>query len=98
MAQGGSRAEISRRFGVAPERVFAAFASAEQVAGWLSPAPDIALKVLAYDFRVDGSYRFEYRVPDGQVMRVHGAFTQIVRPSRIAFSWIIEPPDEHAGI
>jgi uncharacterized protein YndB with AHSA1/START domain len=31
-------------------------------------------------------------------MHVHGSFLEIVPPRVLVFSWIIEPPDEHAGI
>src|SRR6266850_5875339 len=94
MTPAESRVEISRRFAVPRERIFAAFASAERVARWLTPSPDISLKVLSYDFRERGTYRFEYRAPGGQVMRVHGTFIEVLPPARIVFSWIIEPPDE----
>ena len=93
-----AQAQVTRRFNVPPERVFAAFASADLVACWLSPSADIPLSVLAYDFRVDGTYRFAYRIPGGAVMHVHGAFREIAPPRQIVFSWMIEPPDEHAGI
>jgi len=93
-----ARAEVSRRLRVPPERVFAAFSSATMVARWLSPSPDITLEVLAYDFRVRGAYRFAYRIPGGAVMHVHGDFRKIEPPRQIIFSWVIEPPDEHAGV
>jgi len=98
MTPAETRVEISRVLAVPRERIFAAFASAERVARWLTPSPEISLKVLSYDFRERGTYRFEYHVPDGQVMRVHGMFIELVPPARIVFSWIIEPPDEHAGV
>ncbi len=98
MARPEARAQVTRRMSAPPERIFAAFASADLVARWLSPAPDITLEVLAYDFRIDGRYRFAYRVPTGQIMHVHGSFLEIVPPGQLIFSWIIEPPDEHAGI
>ena len=90
--------EIRRRLAATPERVFAAFAEAELVRRWLSPSPEIAMEVLRYDFREGGSYRFAYGVPGLATMRVNGVFRIIERPSRIVFSWNIEPPDEHAGL
>jgi uncharacterized protein YndB with AHSA1/START domain len=90
--------EVRRRFRGAPERVFAAFAEARWLGRWLSPSPDIALTLLQFDFRVGGEYRFAYHVPGGQIMGVRGAYSSIEPPSKIAFSWVIEPPGEHAGL
>jgi len=89
---------VRRALSVPPERVFAAFADPRLVAGWLRPSPDIKLTVLDFDFRVGGAYRFAYDVPTGERMVVGGVYSEIERPSRIVFSWLIEPPDEHAGI
>jgi uncharacterized protein YndB with AHSA1/START domain len=91
-------AEISRRLAASPETVFRAFADAQLVSQWLSPSPEVTLVVLAFDFRVGGRYRFAYHLPDGQTMFVNGAYQAIEAPSRIVFSWNIEPPDEHAGL
>jgi uncharacterized protein YndB with AHSA1/START domain len=90
--------EVRRRFAVAPEKVFAAFAEARWVGRWLSPSPDIKLTVLQFDFREGGGYRFAYHVPTGRIMTVRGIYRSIEPPSKIVFSWVIEPPDEHAGL
>jgi uncharacterized protein YndB with AHSA1/START domain len=93
-----SDAEVRRRFAASPEKVFAAFATADMVARWLSPSPEIRLTVLQFDFRVGGPYRFAYHVPGPTTVMVGGSYSVIEPPSRIVFSWVIEPPDEHAGI
>jgi uncharacterized protein YndB with AHSA1/START domain len=90
--------EVRRILQASPERVFAAFADAALVARWLRPSPDVTLDVLLFEFREGGSYRFSYDTPGGQRMTVGGVFRVIERPARIIFSWLIEPPDEHAGI
>jgi len=91
-------AVVRRHLGAPPDRVFAAFAEASLIARWLTPAPEVALTVLELDFREGGRYRFAYDVPDGRRMIVGGVYRSIQAPARIVFSWLIEPPDEHAGI
>src|SRR5262245_51386371 len=93
-----SGVEVRRLLNAPPEWVFAAFADKVLVAEWLRPSPDVKLTVLVFDFRPGGVYRFAYDVPSGQRMIVGGIFQTIDAPSRIVFSWLIEPPDEHAGI
>jgi uncharacterized protein YndB with AHSA1/START domain len=90
--------EIRQCFTAAPEQVFAAFADPRLVVLWLSPSPDVKLSLLRFDFREGGAYRFAYHLPDGKTVIVGGSYTLIEPPSKIVFSWIIEPPDEHAGI
>lgn len=91
-------AEVRRHFAATPERVFAAFTKAEVVGLWLTPAPDVKLTVLALDFREGGRYRFAYDTPEGLRMLVGGEYLRIEAPTRLVFSWLIEPPDIHAGI
>jgi uncharacterized protein YndB with AHSA1/START domain len=93
-----SYAEVRRRLAAAPEKVFAMFAKAEMVKLWLMPAPEIELTVLHFDFREGGTYRFAYHVPAANTVIVAGSYRVIKPPSKIVFSWVIEPPDEHAGI
>jgi uncharacterized protein YndB with AHSA1/START domain len=95
---GGSRVEVRRRLAAPAPTVFRAFAEPELVARWLTPSPEVKLTVLAFDFREQGRYRFAYDVPDGRRMIVGGSYRAIEPPARLVFSWLVEPPDEHAGI
>lgn len=89
--------EVRRLLSASPQKVFAAFAESGLVAQWLRPSADVRLTVLEFHFHPGGAYRFAYDW-DGQRMVVGGIFRAIEAPSRIVFSWLIEPPDEHAGI
>ena len=91
-------AEVRRRLAATPDKVFAMFAKAELVRLWLTPSPEITLTVLQFDFREGGSYRFAYYVPSATTVIVSGSYSVIEPLSRLVFTWVIEPPDEHAGI
>jgi uncharacterized protein YndB with AHSA1/START domain len=91
-------AEVRQHLAAPPARVFAAFADASLVSRWLTPSPDVVLRVLQFDFRAGGGYRFAYDVPGGATMFVNGVYRRVDPPSTIVFSWNIEPPDEHAGV
>lgn len=93
-----TQVRLRRHLSATPQRVFAAFAQPHLVSRWLTPSPDISLTLLQFDFREGGAYRFAYGLPDGQTVIVGGSYRTIEPPSRIVFSWIIEPPDEHADI
>jgi uncharacterized protein YndB with AHSA1/START domain len=90
--------DSGRQLNAAPEMVFGTFADPQLVSRWLKPSPDVRLDVLAFDFRPGGAFRFAYHMAGGQIMHVNGVFRAIDTPSRLVFSWNIEPPDEHAGV
>ena len=58
---------------------------------WLRPSPEVTLRVLTFEFRVGGAYRFAYHLPGGQTVIIRGSYRVIAPPSKIVFSWIIEP-------
>jgi len=93
-----ANAEVRRVLRAPPEQVFAAFADPAMVSRWLRPAPDIRVDILEMDFRKGGAWRFAYHVPEGPVVVIGGRYRIIEPPWRLVYSWIIEPPDEHAGL
>jgi uncharacterized protein YndB with AHSA1/START domain len=93
-----AQTEVRRILRAPPERVFNAFADPALVSQWLRPSPDIRLDVLELDFREGGAWRFAYHVPDGPIVTIGGRYRLIEPPSKLIYSWNIEPPDEHAGL
>jgi uncharacterized protein YndB with AHSA1/START domain len=98
MRRDETAAEVRRRLAAPPAKVFDAFADPALVSRWLTPGPDVSLTIVEFEFRVGGAYRFTYHVPGREPMFVNGTYRVIEPPSRIVFSWNIEPPDEHAGV
>jgi uncharacterized protein YndB with AHSA1/START domain len=90
--------EVEHVLAAAPARVFGAFADPRLLSRWLTPSPEVAMRVAALDFREGGAYRFVYTLPDRSEVGIGGVYRTILPPARLVFSWIIDPPDEHAGI
>ena len=92
-------AEVRRRFAATPEKVFAAFAEPQL-------GEPLAIAVTRDQTHL-AAVRLPRRAaatasptspPEAPTVIVGGAYRTIEPPSTIVFSWIIEPPDEHAGI
>ncbi len=90
--------EVERVLAAPPAHVFRAFTDARLLPRWLTPSPEIVMRVDALDVREGGAYRFVYTLPDRTEVGIGGVYRTIQPPKRLVFSWIIDPPDEHAGI
>lgn len=78
--------EITRVFDAAPDRVFDAWMVREQWQSWIGPE-GVDCEVPLLEPHVGGRYKIIMRLTDGRVVPVIGAFTEIDRPTRIAFTW-----------
>ena len=89
---------VRRTFPAARERVFDAFQREESLAQWFSPSDQVEIQILGFNFRPEGRFRFRYLFPDGRQNTINGIYRTISPPSELAFSWIWEAPDPHAGV
>ena len=78
---------LKRHYRALPERVFAAWTTAEQLSRWLSPSDAFATTEVEIDARPGGRYRFVLHAPDGSTPTVSGTFEEIEPPRRLVFSW-----------
>ena len=90
--------QVEQVLAAPPARVFRAFSDARLLPRWLTPAPETTMRVEALDFREGGAYRFVYTLPDRSEVAIGGVYRTIRPPERLVVSWIIDRPDEHAGI
>jgi uncharacterized protein YndB with AHSA1/START domain len=79
---------IEREFKAPPERVFAAFTDPKLFAEWWGPE-GMSCPVCEIDLRVGGRWRTCMRGQQGEHW-VSGAYREIVRPRRLAFTWAWE--------
>jgi uncharacterized protein YndB with AHSA1/START domain len=88
----GLRLEIKRTLPAAPRVVFAAFTDPSQLANWWGPE---GFTVVSLEFSplVGASYRIEMQPPAGDPFYITGEFRVVDAPSRLAFTFVYEPPD-----
>ena len=77
---------ISRHFDAPPERVFEAWLDPEQISRWMGPR-GVRAEATQLDARVGGGYAITMHKPDNSIARVTGAYKEIKRHSRLAFTW-----------
>lgn len=94
---GSVELRIVRDFAYPPEKVFEAWLRPEQLARWMGPTEDTRISDVRVDAVEGGSYQLQFNDPDGSVHIVKGVYQEIIRYTRLAFTWAWEPPEEGAG-
>jgi len=77
---------LKRRLNAAPEKVYAAWTQAEQIAKWFGPEGIETLRAEA-DARVGGRFRILMRGPDGEDHDVSGVYREVVPGQKLVFTW-----------
>jgi uncharacterized protein YndB with AHSA1/START domain len=88
----GPSLHLERVLAQAPERVFGAFVTADDLGQWWGPmgftAPEVEL-----DVREGGRYRLTMQPPEGDVFHLRGEYREVDPPNRLAFTFEWEEPD-----
>ena len=80
---------LSRTYPVAPDRVFAAWASKEAKSRWFG-APGEVNESLTLDFRIGGTETNSGGPPDGPVYTYEATYQDIVTDQRIVYGYIMK--------
>jgi uncharacterized protein YndB with AHSA1/START domain len=78
---------LARHFDAPPERVFDAWLDPIEISQWNGPR-GVQAETTKLNARVGGAYAITMHTPDKMDPKVSGAYREIVRPSRLVFSWI----------
>ena len=89
---------IRRRFAATPRVVYDLWTRPEFLAKWFRPSAEFTHQFVEVAPTVGGRYRVAFEASDGRVDVVSGEYLEVDPPRRLTFSWMWEPPNEHAGI
>lgn len=81
-AKGDREITMTRRFAAPAAMVFEAWTNPALLRRWLLGPPGWTMPVCEVDFRVGGTYRYEWRNEQGQTMGVGGVYREIDPPHR----------------
>jgi uncharacterized protein YndB with AHSA1/START domain len=85
--------EIKRVFPVSEDTVFAAICDSNKLRKWWGPK-ELSVTNLNFRPEVGERYRIEMQPPDGNAFSIIGMFREINRPTRLAYTFAYEEPDE----
>jgi uncharacterized protein YndB with AHSA1/START domain len=88
---------IERVFDAPCEQVFDAWTNPEVLRRWWTAHPDGSTPVAEVDLRVGGRYRLTMQLPDGSRHTVGGEYHEVVRPSKLVYSWQWEQGGGESG-
>lgn len=80
---------LTRLFNAPPEAVFDAWLDPAGMAQWMGPA-GVTAEVTTLEAKVGRAYRVQMHTPDGANPAVGGVYKEIMRPTRLVFTWVWE--------
>ena len=78
---------LSRRYPVAPEKVYRAWTDPQAVSKWWGPGPGEPVSLAELDVRVGGRFRIVFGGPDGKMHECAGTYKEVVPNKKLVFTW-----------
>jgi len=78
---------LSRRYPVAPEKVWRAWTDPEAVKRWWGPGPGEPVSAAELDVRVGGRFRIVFGGADGSAHTCAGVYKEVVPNRKLVFTW-----------
>jgi len=91
MAQGTTQdrpsLHLTRRYPVAPEKVWRAWTDPQALSVWFGPGDGQSVVRADMDVQVGGRYTIAFRTQDGEQHQVSGEYQEVLPPRRLRFTW-----------
>jgi uncharacterized protein YndB with AHSA1/START domain len=78
---------LSRRYPVAPEKVWRAWTDPQALKKWWGPARGEPVSAAELDVRVGGRFRIVFGGADGKANECAGAYKEVVPNRKLVFTW-----------
>jgi uncharacterized protein YndB with AHSA1/START domain len=78
---------LSRKYPVAPERVWRAWTDPQALKRWFGPGGEDPVSLAQLDVRVGGRFRIVFGGPDGKAHDVQGVYKEVVPNRKLVFTW-----------
>jgi uncharacterized protein YndB with AHSA1/START domain len=91
----GTSLRVSRLIQAEPETVFRAWTEPAHLKRWSAPE-GITVEVAQVDLKVGGRYRLGMRTAEGKPHTAVGTYREIVRPTRLVYTWSWEEGESTA--
>lgn len=88
--------EVSKVIRASRAAVFAAWTDPEQIVQWWG-AGGVTCTDAELDVVPGGHYRIANLTPDGHTMWISGSFAIVEPPTRLVYTWAVEPHDDPDG-
>ena len=88
---------ITRRYPVAPEKVWRAWTEPQALSRWFGPGEENSVTLAELDVREGGRYRIRFHTPDGEQHEVSGVYQEVVEHRRLCFSWAWQSTPERVS-
>lgn len=88
---------IERLIDAPVELLFDAWTRPEHLMKWWGPGP-VTCPEAHVDLRDGGEYRIANRLEDGRVLWIRGEFIEIVRPTRLVYTWYVMDLDKPSRV
>jgi uncharacterized protein YndB with AHSA1/START domain len=78
----------------AAEEIFDAWTKPDELKSWFGPGGFKTIDAVL-EPRPGGTYRLVMRAPDGSDLTITGAYREVVRPSRLVYTWVWAHAPDH---
>jgi uncharacterized protein YndB with AHSA1/START domain len=89
---------LTRRYPVAPEKVWRAWTEPQALSAWFGPGEANSVTRAEIDVRTGGRYTIGFKTQDGEQHQVSGVYQEVVANRKLCFTWAWQSTPERVSL